>query len=158
MRMMAVCLALPADFNPNERPIVTAGPTGSPAVTPSAKLLFAWFMTLTFVVRPDYTWVMRFVRSREPGAVDSAITDGHLEAALADPARHGERLDPGLPVEIHRVYGWAPPVAGATVQTLRTPSWTIKRTLLRVAFAIVDEDIYVIGAREASEEELADYG
>lgn len=101
---------------------------------------------------------MRFTRSDEPGAVDPAITDAHLEAALADPTRHDERLDPGLPIAIHRVFGWAPPVSGAIVQALQTPSWTIQRTLLRIAFALVDDVVYVIGAREASEEELADYG
>lgn len=101
---------------------------------------------------------MKFIRSNEPGAVDLAISDEHLEAPLNDPTRHEERLTPGLPVLIYRVFGWAPPVSGAEIQTLRTPSWTIQRTLLRIAYTEVDGAIYIIGAREASEEELSDYG
>lgn len=46
---------------------------------------------------------MNFIRSNEPGAVDPAISDEHLEAALNDPARYEERLNPGLPVPIYRV-------------------------------------------------------
>jgi hypothetical protein len=106
----------------------------------------------------SYIFRMAFYRNTEPGAVDPAITDEHLEAAFNDPAAFMERINPGFAVPVFRLFGWAPPFQGATVQTAVTASWSIERVLLRVVYTEEEGDIFVSSAREASMEELADYG